>query len=288
MSFPLHISRHATVAGAALITCFLGSAALAAEISPLPPGVPDFSAGNMGWAAASFDFLPPPDGGPGPVKNDPRFPFCRNNQGCTVMPRMADPHSPNLQPWAQAVANKWNDEIQKGKQAFAAQSRCWPGGVPNMLTYTAEPTYFLQTPSEITIVYERGPNIRHVYINVPHSNDPAPSWLGESVGHYEGNTLVIDTIGMNDKTFVDNYRTPHTTRLHVVERYTIAPDRKSMMATIEVDDPGAYTTKWGASQRYILHTTPIAEAEDVCAENNDANYFHEDEVPIPQTTTPDF
>ncbi|HEX5282441.1 MAG TPA: hypothetical protein VFW28_20355 [Micropepsaceae bacterium] len=287
MNFSLHRGFHATIAGAALIACFFGAAAATAGISPLPTGVPDFSSGNMGWAAASFDFLPP-DSGPGPVKNDPGFPFCRNNQGCTVMPRMADPHSPILQPWAQAAVNKWNDDIQKGKQAFAAQSRCWPGGVPNILTYTAEPTYFLQTPSEVTIIYERGPNIRHVYMYVPHSPNPAPSWLGESVGHYEGNTLVIDTIGLNDKTFVDNYRTPHTTRLHVIERYTIAPDHKSMRATIEVDDPGTFTSKWSAAQRFILHTTPISEAENVCAENNDANYFHEDEVPIPQSTTPDF
>ncbi len=164
----------------ALAFALPGSAAFGGvDVSPLPPGVPDFSSGNMGWAAASFDFLPPVDGGPGPVKNDPKFPFCRNGQGCTVMPRMADPHSPILQPWAQAAVNKWNDDIQKGKQAFAAQSRCWPGGVPNMMTYTAEPTYFLQTPGEITIVYERGPNIRHVYMNVPHSQNPPPTWLGE-------------------------------------------------------------------------------------------------------------
>jgi hypothetical protein len=260
----------------------------AADISPLPAGVPDFSSGNMGWAAASFDFLPPPDGGPGPVKNDPRFPFCRNNQGCTVQPRMGDPGSPILQPWAQAAVKKSNDDVQKGKQAFAAQSRCWPGGVPNIMTYTAEPTFFLQTPNEVTIVYERGPNIRHVYMNVPHSTNPPPTWLGESVGHYEGNTLVIDTIGLNDKTFVDNYRTPHTTQLHVIERYTVAPDRKSMMATVSVEDPGTFTSKWTAGQRFILHNQAIADAENVCAENNDSNYFHEDEVPIPQTETPDF
>jgi hypothetical protein len=262
--------------------------AVDAQSSGLPPGIPDFSSNNMGWAAASFDFLPPVDGGRGPVKNDPRFPFCRNGQGCTVVPRMGDPHSPILQPWAQDVVNKWNDDIQKGKQAFAAQSRCWPGGVPGMMTYTAEPTYFLQTPSEVTIVYRRGPNVRHVYMNVPHTKNPEPSWLGESVGHYEGNTLVIDTIGLNDKTFVDNYRTPHTAQLHVVERYTIADDRKSMRGTVTVEDPGTFTSAWSASQRFILHNQPIAESENVCAENNDSNYFHEDEVPIPQTQVPDF
>jgi hypothetical protein len=67
----------------------------------------------MGWAAGSFDFLPPLEG-PGPVKNDPKYPLCRNGQGCTVTPRIGDPNSPILQPWAQAAVNKWNDDIHKG------------------------------------------------------------------------------------------------------------------------------------------------------------------------------
>ena len=64
--------------------------------------------------------------------------------------------------------------------------------------------------------------LRRVYLNEPHSANPKPSWYGESVGHYEnGDTLVVDTIGMNDRTYVDNYRTPHTTQLHVVERFKL-------------------------------------------------------------------
>jgi hypothetical protein len=284
---PLH--RFALYAATTISVCLTAGLGIAAEFSPLPPGVPDLSSGNFGFAADSFDFYPPTDGSPGPVKNDPAHPFCRNGQNCVVTPRIGEPHSPILQPWSQAVVDKWNDDIlNKGKQAFAAQSRCWPGGVPNMMTYTAEPQYFLQTPNEVTIVYQRGPNVRHVYLNVPHSKNPAPTWLGESVGHYEGNTLVVDTIGLNDKTFVDNFRTPHTTQLHVVERYTIAADRKSITATVKVEDPGAFTTQWSAEQHYKLHHEPISESENVCAENNDANYFGEDEVPIPQTATPDF
>ena len=276
------------LSGFAAVAGLIATTATAAEISPLPPGVPDFSSGNMAWAAGSFDYIPPADGSPGPVRADPRFPQCRNGQGCTVQPRMGDPRSPILLPWAAAAVQKSNDEVQHGKQAFAAQSRCWPGGVPNMMTYTAEPTYFLQTPKEVTIVYERGQNIRHIYMDVPHSQNPTPSWLGESVGHYDGNTLVIDTIGLNDRTFVDNYRTPHTTQLHVIERYTVAPDRKSMTATVHVEDPGAFTSAWNASQRFNLRQIPVSEGEYVCAENNDQNFFHEDEVPVPQTDAPDF
>ena len=73
--------------------------------------------------------------------------------------------------------------------------------------------------------------LRRIYLNVPHSSNPQPSWYGESVGHYEnGDTLVVDTIGMNDKTYVDNYRTPHTDKLHVVERFTLARDGQSWLA----------------------------------------------------------
>src|SRR5258706_11548951 len=89
----------------------------------------------------------------------------------------------------------------------------------------AEPFYFLQRTNEIVVINPGGPEIRHIYLDVPHSKNIKPSWYGESVGHYEGgDTLVIDTIGLNDKTFVDNYRTPHTTQLHVVERWKLAPD----------------------------------------------------------------
>ena len=87
-------------------------------------------------------------------------------------------------------------------------------------------------------------------MNVPHSANPTRSWNGKSVGHYEGDTLVVDTIGMNDRTFVDNFRTPHTTQLHVVERFRMIDGGRRMEVHITVDDPGAYTTRWTAIQRF--------------------------------------
>ena len=60
--------------------------------------------------------------------------------------------------------------------------------------------------------------MRHIYLNVPHSENPKLSWYGELVGHYEGDALVIDTVGFNDKTFIDNFRTPHSDKLHTIER----------------------------------------------------------------------
>jgi hypothetical protein len=76
--------------------------------------------------------------------------------------------------------------------------------------------HIIQTPKEV-VLFLVG-RVRHIWLNVPHSANPKPSWYGESVGHYEGDTLVVDTIGFNDRTFVDSYRTPHTDKLHVVDR----------------------------------------------------------------------
>jgi hypothetical protein len=181
-----------------------------------------------------------------------------------------------------------NEELLAGKPVFEAMGRCWPGGVPGMMLFTAEPAYFLQTPQEVTILYSRGPNVRHVYMNAAHTKNPKPTWLGESVGHYEGDELVIDTIGMNDKTFIDYFHTPHTDRLHVVERYKLLDGGARMQGIMEIEDPGTFTTRWQGVHYFIRHDTPISESESICAENNSANYFHEDLVPIPEAGRPDF
>jgi hypothetical protein len=69
------------------------------------------------------------------------------------------------------------------------------------------------------------------------------TFIGESVGHYEGgDTLVIDTIGQTDRTFADNYRTPHTTQMHVIERWKLSADGNRVDVSVTVDDPGAFTT----------------------------------------------
>jgi hypothetical protein len=144
--------------------------------------------------------------------------------------------------------------------------------------------------------------LRHVYLNQPHSANPKPSWYGESVGHYEnGDTLVVDTIGMNDKTFVDNYRTPHTTRLHVVERFQIVDGGNALEVKVHVEDPGAFTMPWNAVQRYARFEGSRGNdgklVETICAESASLGQFdfgnygatHSAELaPVPQADRPDF
>jgi alpha-L-fucosidase len=107
------------------------------------------------------------------------------------------------------------------------------------------------------------------------------SWYGESVGHYEGDTLVIDTIGLNTKTFVDAYRTPHTEKLHIVERWRMANDRQ-MEVTFTVDDPDTYYQPWSGMRRYRRVDQQFAE--DICAENNQLVFDYN----IPAANKPDF
>jgi len=234
------------------------------------------------------DLLPAPGGGPGPVTYDRRYPYFPNGSAHPSTYRVADLSNPILQDWMKLPMKKANDAVIAGKVPFRARERCWPVGVPGFDAYSpAEPFYFLQRTNEIVVINPGGPEIRHIYLNVPHSKNIKPSWYGESVGHYEGgDTLVIDTIGLNDKTFVDNYRTPHTTQLHVVERWKLAPDAKSIDVSVYVEDPGAFTTPYHAVQRWLRRenaTLPLTP----CNENND-DHFNQGLVPLAQATTSDF
>ncbi len=114
------------------------------------------------------------------------------------------------------------------------------------MLFVAEPVYFIQTPQEIWIIWQRNQQVRRVYLDRAHSENPKPSWFGESVGHYENGELVVDTVGFVEHpySFVDNYRTPHTRDLHVVERWKIVDGGKAVEATVTVEDPGAFNAPW--------------------------------------------
>jgi hypothetical protein len=126
--------------------------------------------------------------------------------------------------------------------------------------------------------------IRHVYLNMPHSKNIKPSWYGESIGRYEGDTLVVDTIGMNDQTWIDNYRTPHSEKLRVTERYRIVDGGKTLQVDVHVEDQGAFSTPWNTIQRYD-RVQQGGLVEFPCAENN---FNLGDLDAMPEAKTPDF
>jgi hypothetical protein len=271
---------------AAALVCTAGFAN-AGEPAAIPILTPD--AGSL-WVpdrAAGDDFLPPKSG-PGPIVSDKEHVYnpLAQAQGQLTY-RIADLNNPILQPWAREQMKRANDEVFAGKIPFTARERCWPGGVPGYLVYERDrPIYFLQSQKEVLIVSEYDSQVRHIHLNVPHSKTIKPSWYGESVGHYEGATLVVDTTGLNDKTYVDNYRTPHTEALHVVERFTLKDNGKTLEAEISVEDPVTFTMPWSAIQRWRLRENRPA-TELICAENN-FGYFHYDVKPIPMAAKPDF
>jgi hypothetical protein len=283
-----HVLTGCAVAFLAYGVCTLGTA-IGAET--IPNFAPD---SNVGWVASGkgfgVDFVQPPSG-PGPVTNDPAYPYLTNAEaartGRQPTYRVADLSNPILKPWAVEQMRKANEEVIAGKIAFTADSRCYPAGVPSFLLFPANPVRFIQTPTQVLMIWQQDQQIRRVYLNQPHSANPAPSWYGESVGHYEdGDTLVVDTIGQNDKTFVDNYRTPHTTALRVIERFKLIDGGRTIEVNVHVEDPGAFTTPWNAIQRYRrVDDGPMVEM--VCAENN-TGYFTYGVVPLPQADKPDF
>ncbi len=279
------LSSIAVLCGAAMALA-LDAPSTAAEKAPWPVFNPTVDSGWVPDRPTGDDFIPPARGA-GPVVSDPARPYVPNGGGRQPTYRVADLTNPILKPWAKEQMKKANDEVLAGKVPYITRERCWPAGVPGFAVYTrgGQPLFFLQTATKVTIINELNQQMRHIYLNVPHSKNPKPSWYGDAVGHYEGDELVIDTIGLNDKTFVDNYRTPHTDKIHVVERFKLIEGGKILQDTITVDDPGAFNMAWTAVQRW--RRTDREMDESICAENND-NFFNYDVVPIPQAAKADF
>jgi hypothetical protein len=252
--------------------------------------IPNFSPTvGTAWTSnrpKSDDFLPPASG-PGPVLSDPARPYIPNGQGQPTY-RIADLTNPILKPWVVEQMKKANDDVLAGKVPFIARERCWPAGVPGLDIYNrGQPVHIIQTPKMVVYINELYAQTRHIYLNVPHSEHVKPSWYGESVGHYEGDELVVDTIGLNTRTFVDNYRTPHSEQLHVVERFKMVDEGKTLQVSVTVDDPGAFNMPWSAMQRWRrLSNTPLIE--DLCEPNNDFFFGYWTGAALPRADKPDF
>ena len=241
-----------------------------------------------------FGHYIPPASGLGIMVDDPQHPYFNNAMARSLGPplkttvRVADlttDAAKNLRPWALDAVRKQNELALAGRNTQTRQARCWQLGVPNF-DEVPQPLYFIQTPTEV--VMYMGHRVRHVYMNVPHSKNLKPSWYGESVGHYEGDTLVVDTIGQNDRSFVDGYRTPHTTRIHVVERFRVIAGGKGLETAFTVDDPGAFNAPWsGRRMRYLVTTRALNDIDRICAVGNE-DKFGAGLDPLQKAVTPDF
>jgi hypothetical protein len=276
--------------GALATALCAGVAVTAASAQASKDKIPELASMSFGWLAAGADWRDPPAGMRGPIRHDPDYAYHGNLDGPgQVTVRLGNWKDPVLKPWAAAQMRASNEEVLSGKRQvpFGAQARCYPGGVPGQLLYPAEPFYFIQKPKQVWMIWQRDHMVRRVYLTDKHSETVKPSWFGESIGHYEnGDTLVIDTIGLSTpNSYIDNFRTPHTEKLHVVERIKLAADGKGLEAFVKVEDPDTFNEPLYLVQRW--RKVPNQLLETVCAENNE-DHFGQGLFPIPEATKPDF
>jgi len=184
------------------------------------------------WGHLSLPGFEPPLSGPGPALNksstrqvvggDGRpVPNTNGALVSSIYQFVGDYSKPLLKPQAAEVVKKHGEIELSGVPAPIPSNQCWPGGVPFVFWNIGMQMF--QQPHQITILYSFG-EVRHVRLNQSHPAQVTPSWYGDSVGHYEGDTLVIDTVGIKaDRPFamIDMYGTPYTQALHVVERYRL-------------------------------------------------------------------
>jgi hypothetical protein len=272
-------NAHSLVAGlVAGLVCCCAAPALA-QGSP-----PNFSATDIGWIAVGTEWTAVP-GGPQPVKQDPAHRYVPNNVGGQPTFRIADISNPNLTQFAKDSLKKTNDEVLGGKPMWSRSARCWATGVPGFILTPAQPLFFLQAAQQVRMMHQHDNDVRRIYLNVPHSANVKPSWYGESVGHYEGDTLLVDTIGLNDKTFVDNFRTPHSDKLHVVERYRLIEGGRFLETEVLMEDPAVFIQPLRVTKRSRRVEAKLTEWRCAAGE---INYFGYDADPVPTAERPDF
>jgi hypothetical protein len=292
---------HAAVLAAALLAAF----PVAAQTQR---GVPDFSGVWHRWFRPG---LGPSAFGPGPLINRSLF------RGVSDYNQLVgDYTNPILKPEAAAIVKQLGELSLKGIGYPTPSNQCWPGGVPYVFWNFG--LQIVQQPDKVTMLYLHDHEVRQVRLNQPHPVHMAPSWYGDSVGHYEGDTLVIDTVGVKRGPYpmLDMYGTPFSDALHVVERYRLvdyataraAIEReakinvtyppglnaiefdpgyrgKHVQLEITVDDPKLFTTPWTS---VMIYGRPTGNwIEHVCAENMQ-EYYNDRTSSVPTAATPDF
>jgi hypothetical protein len=206
----------------------------------------------------------------------------------------------------QDVVRKRNDLVPAGKLVPSPSASCLPVGVTLfLLSSMGQPMYFIQGPKEVALILSTWNDVRHIHLTDKHSANVKTSWYGESIGYYEGDALVVDTIGLDDRTPMDGFGTPHTKELRVIERFHLIEDGKVLEANIHVEDPGAFTTPWDATQRFrqyyeAARKVPIERLvvpasapespllETICADNPNSFFPGTVSLPLPQAVVPDF
>jgi hypothetical protein len=274
--------------------------------------VPDLS----GAWGHNFLLFEPPSAGPGPVVTK-----LRTRAGTLMFSAVGDDTNPILRTEAAEVVKRNGDRELSGAAIPNAHNQCWPEPTPFTLNIQFG-MRIIQRKDDVLLLYLSDHQVRRVHVNVPHSAHPSATWQGESVGHYEDNTLVVDTIGqkVGPLSMIDRFGTPFSAALHVIERYRlidgalahalqqkhehdyfpggspfrnaygmgdIDPDTRKpgLQVEITIDDPTTFTTPWSGLVTYrpVLGNWP----EVACAENTQGSGSSW-AVLVPQADKPDF
>src|SRR5258706_2767488 len=254
------------------------------------------------WTRPIFGFEQP-ESGPGPLHG---LRPGRNVGG--------DENNPILKPEAAATVKKRNEILRSGVDFPTPSSQCMPMAAPYI--YRVQEMQVLQEKDQVVLLYMQDHQVRRVRLNQPHPARLTPTWHGDSIGHYEGDTLVVDTVGVKVGPYsvVDMYGTPHSGALHVVERYRLIPYEAAtaalerdvparilvaaeQAATIDendkgpglqiqftVEDKNIFTTPWSGAATY---SRADGWVENVCAENTH-EYYRGSSTTVPHADKPDF
>lgn len=283
------------------------------------PSIPDLSGV---WDHPVFPWFEPPASGPGPITNLSRWEQYSSDGSAPLPPGevgvsdynvlVGDYKNPILQSWAADVVKHFGELSLKGITFGNPSNQCWP--FPPPFIFKQAQVAMIQKPDEVIMIYN-GDHVRRVRLNTQHPSHLTPSWYGDSIGHYEGDTLVIDTVGIKaDRPYAmqDLFGTPYTDRLHMVERYrlrnyeevkdALERNRKEnwlfqgdvwtgrrggnfMQAEVTIEDGGVFTKPYSGTLTYVPKRDPIAET--VCAENPN-EYYNNKLTDLPTAKTPDF
>jgi hypothetical protein len=265
------------------------------------------------WGKNAFNFEGMPSG-PQPLRNLSRLPNGKANAARLV----GDYNNPILTPEAAAVVKQKGDLAIAGKGFPNSQDQCRPMAPPFALAMQLGFVVLPATDGNITILYDQNMHVRHVRMNGAHPANLAPSAMGDSIGHWDGGTLVIDTLGIktNPFTSVDRFGTPQSEAMHVVERYRLIdgatakaqidkyetsegtvggggriagynPDTslKGLQLEVTMEDAKVFTTPLTAR---VTYRPLISEwQESVCADNP-IDHYPGEWIGLPRAERPDF
>ena len=201
---------------------------------------------------------------PSAAKNDPSAPFdshdlsgmwefFNNIPGQGIYATPSKEHPP-MTPWAKAKYDEAKPGYGPKAQAGGNDPilKCNPTGIPRLLFFP-QPFEIFVSPQRVFMFFERDHAWRQIWTDGRgHPKDLEPTWMGDSIGKWDGDTFVVDTVGFNDKSWLDFYGDPHSEDLHLVERYRRV-DHDDMTLQLIVEDPRAYTATWtGDTKTYKL------------------------------------